>query len=392
MRMRNDASIPASTVSSAPAIGTAGFEVRLVPAEQIESTVLPLWLKGMSDPEIIHHVQDRFEWLYGHNPTGRPCSWVVVDRGSQEVLGACSVVPHRLHVGDAVLRAGLLVDFIVDPRARVAGPAVALQRGVAEQSAQAGFDILFGYPNRKAWPILARAGYKAFGGTRLWARSLRADPPRVRRMLERHLESRLSAKSAHTLSATLAWPLAFVAQAGSRALETWQMMSHRAITGRLRRFDGQAPQLAYPPASMLRTDHSPEHLRWRFATHPTHDYRIFELHEGPVCIAWAVLRFYVESAEIQAAEWLTERSELPGVLWGYMARAVRKEGVQVLSVNLAGSTDVDRSLATNLFIERPDDRKVILRAVNSLTASLLTSLPSLSTGRGWQLFAGTLDI
>jgi hypothetical protein len=53
---------------------------------------------------------------------------------------------------------------------------------------------------------------------------------------------------------------------------------------------------------------------------------------------------------------------------------------------------VDRSLAASLFIERPDERKVILRAVNPLAASLLATLPSLATGVGWQLFAGTLDI
>jgi len=79
-------------------------------------------------------------------------------------------------------------------------------------------------------------------------------------------------------------------------------------------------------------------------------------------------------------------------LWWHVARAVRGEGMQVLSINLAGSTEVDRSLSSSLFIERPDDRKVILRAVNPLTATLLASLPLLATGQGWQLFAGTLDI
>lgn len=386
--MSNDQSVSASAL----AIGSAGFDVRLVPAEQVESTVLPLWLKGMSDPEIVHHIQERFEWLYGHNPTGRTCSWVVVDRRSQEVLGACSIVPHRFHVGDAVLRAGLLVDFIVDPKARVAGPAVALQRGIAEQSAQEGFDLLFGYPNQKAWPILARAGYKAFGGTRMWARSLRADPPRVRRMLERHLQTKLSAGMAHRLSAALAWPVAWAVQAGSWCLEAWQLTRNRTLKGQLRRFDRKAPQLSRPSTTLLHTDHSPEHLRWRFATHPTHDYRIFELHDGDECVAWAIVRFYVESAEVQAAEWLTGHPALPKAMWWHMARAVRSEGKQVLSINLAGSTEVDRSLSASLFIERPDDRKVILRAVNPLTAALLASLPLLATGQGWQLFAGTLDI
>lgn len=384
--MTNEHSIAAS------AVGKAGFDVRLVPANQIESTVLPLWRKGMSDPAIVNQVQSRFKWLYGSNPAGRTYSWVVVDRSSQEVLGACSLVPHRLRVGNVELRAGQLVDFIVDPRARVAGPAIALQRGLAEQSSQEGFDLLFGYPNRKAWPIFARAGYKDIGGTRMWARSLLVDPPRVLRMMERRLNLRLPAGPSRILSSVLSWPVACAVQAGSRALEARQLIRNRLLKGRLDKFGGEAPRLSQLSASLLSTDHSPEHLRWRFARHPTHDYRIFELHEGSDCIAWAIVRFYVESAEVQAVEWLNAHPALPSALWWQLAHAVRSNGMQVLSINLAGSTEVDRSLAASLFIERPDERKVILRAVNPLTASLLATLPSLATGVGWQLFAGTLDI
>lgn len=384
--MTNEHSIAAS------AVGKAGFDVRLVPANDIETTVLPLWRKGMSDPEIVNQVQSRFSWLYAGNPAGRTYSWVVVDRGSQEVLGACSLVPHRLRVGNVVLRAGQIVDFIVDPRARVAGPAIALQRGLAEQSSQEGFDLLFGYPNRKAWPIFARAGYKDIGGTRMWARSLRIDPPRVLRMIEGRLNLRLPSGPLRSVSSVLCWPIAWAVQAASRALEARQLIRSRRLNCRLQKFGGEAPQLSQLSASLLSTDHSPEHLRWRFARHPTHDYRIFELYEGLDCIAWAIVRFYVESAEVQAVEWLNTHPALPSAMWWQLAHAVRSNGMQVLSINLAGSTDVDRSLSASLFIERPDDRKVILRAVNPPTASLLASVPSLATGVGWQLFAGTLDI
>lgn len=384
--MRNEP----STVATA--VGNTGFDVRLVPAELVESTVLPLWRKGMSDPAIVDHVRERFDWLYAQNPSGQTLSWVVLDRSTQVPLGACSIVPHTMYVGGSAVRAGLLVDFIVDPKARTAGPAVALQRGIAEQSAAHGFDLLFGYPNQKAWPILARAGYKAFGETRLWARSLRADRPRVQRMLERRFKSKLPASLARSLSVVLAWPTAWVAQAGSMVLETAQLIRHRGLACRLQRFRGDAPRLTRSSETLLRTDDSAQHLRWRFAEHPTHDYRLFELHDGAECIAWAIIRFYVESAEIQAVAWTRDRPDLPRALWWYMARAVRHEGMQVLSVNLAGSVDVDKTLSASLFIQRHDDRKVILRAVHPDTASLLANQPFLTSKNGWQLYAGTLDI
>lgn len=390
--MNRGGPIAHETPVAASSVGAAGFDVRLVPDALVESTVLPLWLKGMSDVAIVNHVDERFKWLYDRNPTGRALSWVVVDRQSQEALGSCSVVPHRMHIHGLAVCAGLLVDFIVDPKARTAGPAIALQRGIADQSAAHGFDLLFGYPNQKAWPILARAGYKAFGGTRLWARSLLADPPRVERWIESRLRSILPGTLARTLATRVAWPAAWIFQAGSLLVETAHLTRHRDLAGHLQRFCGDAPQLERPSHTELRTDDSPEYLRWRFATHPTHDYRLFGLHDGSDCVAWAVIRIYADSAEIQAVQWTRDRADLPAALWWHLAHAVRKEGIPILSVNLAGSAQVENTLSESLFVDRHEDRKVILRAVNPDTATLLDSLPLLAAGGNWQLYAGTLDI
>jgi len=105
--------------------------------------------------------------------------------------------------------------------------------------------------------------------------------------------------------------------------------------------------------------------------------------------AWAIVRLYEESAEVQDAGWQAGRSDLPGALWWSLPRALRREGFRVLSVNNAGDPAVDRSLAAALFVQRVDRRRVILRASNPQDADLVSSL---ADGRGWHLFAGTLDI
>ena len=372
-----------STRSNSP------YEVVRVPDDAIQSTVLPLWRMGMSDPEIVNRVDQRFNWLYRDNPAGQPCTWVVKDRATQTVLGACSVVPQVLFVQGRAVRAGLMVDFIVDPKARIAGPAIALQRGLAEQCGAAGFDMLLGYPNHKAWPILARAGYKAIDITRAWARSLRRDPVGAQRVLQSKLSRRLSESRAKAVSALLAQPVAGLAQAALWAAEAAQGLLHPGLTGALRDFDGDFPKIETSAPSRLQTEASAAYRRWRYAMHPTHVYRLFELKERGQTVAWAILRLYEESAEVQDAGWQAGRSDLPGALWWSLGGALRREGFRVLSVNNAGDPTVDRSLAAALFVQRVDRRRVILRPSNPEDAD---QVGSLADGQGWYMFAGTLDI
>ena len=372
-----------STRSNSP------YEVVRVPDDAIESTVLPLWSMGMSDPEIVNRVGQRFDWLYRDNPAGRPCTWVVKDRATQAVLGACSVVPQVLFMQGRAVRAGLMVDFIVDPKARIAGPAIALQRGLAEQCRAAGFDMLLGYPNRKAWPILARAGYTAIDITRAWARSLRRDPVGARRMLQSKLSARLPDSLAKTVSTLLAQPLAGLAQVALGVAEALKRLLHPGLSGSLRDFDGGFPDVETPTPSRLHTEASAAYRHWRYGLHPTHLYRLFELKQSGQTMAWAILRLYEESAEVQDAGWQADRSDLPGALWWSLPGALRREGFRVLSVNNAGDPNVDRSLAAALFVQRVDRRRVILRPSNPEDADLVSSL---ADGRGWRMFAGTLDI
>ncbi len=380
---------PGSSPDNPTPRSNSPYEVVRVGDDAIESTVLPLWHKGMSDPEIVNRVDQRFSWLYRDNPAGRPCTWVVKDRATQAVLGACSVVPQVLFVQDRPVRAGLMVDFIVDPKARIAGPAIALQRGLAEQSGAAGFDMLLGYPNHKAWPILARAGYKAIDITRAWARSLRRDPVGAQRVLQSKLSRRLPESVAKTAATLLAQPVAGLAQGALWGAEAVQRLLHPGLSVSLREFDGDFPQLDPSAPSRLHTDATAAHRRWRYALHPTHVYRLCELKQRGRTIAWAILRLYEESAEVQDAGWQAGRSDLPGALWWSLPGALRREGFRVLSVNNAGDPAVDRSLAAALFVQRSDRRRVILRPSNPEDAG---SVSSLADGRGWHMFAGTLDI
>lgn len=372
---------------------TVSYEVREVSSGEVATLVLPLWREGMSDPQIIAHVEQRHAWLYRQRAAGATRTWVVRDGCDHSVLGACSVVPRRLTLHGKSFLAGLLADFIVRADARSAGPALALQQGLAEQSCDRGFDFLYGSPNRKAWPIFKRLGYKAVSSTRCWVKPLRRDRQRVEKVIEPRLRARLSPGASKRLTALLAPPVALAAQAalrgGEQALAAWAAL--RGYRSRL------GPMVAAPPElvptrsldAMWPTRDEPGYLAWRYADHPTHTHFLFELLRAGTTRAWVVLRLRGTSAEVQDADWAADDPGLPGLAWWLLPRYVRKLGATVLSISCAGNRATEATLRSSLYVERQEDRKLIVYVPASADAGLASEL---AIEDSWRLFAGELDI
>jgi ribosomal protein S18 acetylase RimI-like enzyme len=115
----------------------------------------------------------RFDWLYRENPSGRTRTWLAFD-DEGEIAGCGSVYPWTyFHHGEPV-RVGILVDFAVDKRFRVFGPALKIQQSIAAACRDGGFDVLFVAPNDQAIGIFKRLGYTQIGRSEGWLRVLRS--------------------------------------------------------------------------------------------------------------------------------------------------------------------------------------------------------------------------
>ena len=371
----------------------ASYEVCEVPSDEVASCVLPLWREGMSDSRIVARVEQRREWLYRERAAGATRTWAVRDGTDRSVLGACSVVPRRLQLHGRPYLAGLLADFIVRADARSAGPALALQQGLAEQSRNCGFDFLYGSPNRKAWPIFKRLGYQAVSSTRCWVKPLRRDRERVKKLIESRLLSRMSPRGSRGLTALLAPPAAFAIQGalrgGEQAKAAWAAL--HGYRARLSPMTAAPPDLvpSRPSDSMWPTRDEPGYLAWRYAEHPTHTHFLFELMRAGVARAWVVLRLRDDSAEVQDAEWAADDPHLPDLVWWLLPKCVRQLGIAVLSISCAGNRRVEATLRSSLYVERPEDRKLIVYVPAGTDAGLARELTTEDT---WRLFAGELDI
>jgi hypothetical protein len=124
----------------------------------------------------LHGGPERYAWLYKQNPFGTAHTWLAACEDTGEVVGCCSLYPSRFYVNDRVLKVGVVVDYGVDAKHRVFGPAVSIVRAITTslKNVESEFDISFGYPSRDAAGAIQRAGYTLIGASADWVKIIRS--------------------------------------------------------------------------------------------------------------------------------------------------------------------------------------------------------------------------
>lgn len=99
----------------------------------------------------------RYDWFYLDNPCGRGRVYLLFFGG--ELVGALGAGTRQMARGPSapLLRAAMLVDFVVDPAHRSMFPALQLQRAAREQELR-DVQVVYGLPDVKAAPVFKRLG------------------------------------------------------------------------------------------------------------------------------------------------------------------------------------------------------------------------------------------
>jgi GNAT superfamily N-acetyltransferase len=364
-------------------------------SSEIESIVLPLWRAAMSDRKIGEHLSQRYRWLYQEAPAGPARTWIIRDPQSSRVVAAGSVLPVDYLVAGRPVRAGLLIDLVVSPESRTAGPAVMLQREIARLCSANGFAFLFGYPNRRAWPVMVRAGYRALCYSHTWVRPMQGDVDAIRRSVLLMTETQLSRIVPKGWSQRIAQRFADVsARAAGSAL--WLFDRSVRLLGYLGRFqmavgelNGDSPVVdaqAQAKISRIPTNGYPQ---WRFLSHPTQCYERVVFSRRDRVIAWAIIRRNGDHAEIQDAAW---SGSWPGAAWWFwlsLPAALSQAGFRRMSVCLAGEGGIKSCLQGAFYLRRNQGRNLVLHVPDGCDAELANALRE---PRNWGMFAGELDI
>jgi GNAT superfamily N-acetyltransferase len=98
---------------------------------------------------------DFCSWKYFANPIGDAAVGVALDRG--RVVSLAAAVPKRIQVGNEIVPAVELGDFITDPEYRKRGYFSALIELVCREAAERGAAFAYVRPNSVSFPILERS-------------------------------------------------------------------------------------------------------------------------------------------------------------------------------------------------------------------------------------------
>ncbi len=213
----------------------------------------------------------KFEWFYRAAPDGAQLQ-VLRPGPGQEIVGTAGVGWRRMRVGERALRGGLLADMAVLAGHRTLGPAMQLQRAASERALAVG-DLVYGFPNANAVPVVKRLGYIHVGDMVLYVRALRHAP---------YLERRLPRALARVLGSAVD---------GAFAIRDLLRNAHR---GRLRADWSRMPdELPHPPrshAGVLEGVRDKAVLEWRFAHSPLAAFRFLHLRQRADAppVAWFV--------------------------------------------------------------------------------------------------------
>jgi hypothetical protein len=136
-----------------------------------KSDILSLWKRNLYD------CPERFAWLYEQNPLGTALTWLAVREDTGEAVGCSSLYPCLFHVNGKTIKVGTVVDYGVDEKHRVFGPAISIIKAITTylKTTNNEFNISFGYPSRIATAAIQRGGYKLIGASNYWVKILRSE-------------------------------------------------------------------------------------------------------------------------------------------------------------------------------------------------------------------------
>lgn len=150
---------------------TSPYQIKTASLDQ-RQTLVDIWQHGLAGGR---PMDAKFNWFYRDSPLGMPLVCMLHYVPGDSLVGSASAGPRRMLWRGREIRAGLLVDFAVDPAHRSAGPALVLARAMVEHGSQR-YQLLYGFPNLRAAAITRRAGHELIGNMRRYVRVLRHGP------------------------------------------------------------------------------------------------------------------------------------------------------------------------------------------------------------------------
>lgn len=145
------------------------YTVHAADVERDRALILSLWSGNLGQDA---RMARKYDWFYRHCPFGAPLTLLLRHEESGQWVGVASAGPRPMWMDGRRVMAGVLVDLAVASEHRSLGPALMLQMALMEAGLRR-FELLYGFPNRKAAAVFKRVGYTPLGEMTRHARVLR---------------------------------------------------------------------------------------------------------------------------------------------------------------------------------------------------------------------------
>lgn len=351
-----------------------GYEAIPLRLPEHRESLAALWRENLSDPRIVDAIPERIRWLYERKPGGPALTWLAVVSGTEDVIGCGSLLRRDVVVDGRTVPAGLLADFAVTKRHRIAGAAITIQRAVAHGSAREGVELLLAYPNAKSLPIFQRLGYTPVGESRRWVKPLCT-------------ASMIRARTKNGALARLAPP---VADAGLALAD--RVRSIGSGEGRRREFfevdraDGRFDDLWERARATCRIggERSAAYLNWRYAGFTTQRHRFFCCRDRATGALVGYVVYAVRDGGVATIEDLLGTNLLLP-----LAAHLRREGVSSLSCTFLGPESFGVHLRVLGFLPRAGGRSVLAMRP---PAHRVPAHNAIFDASAWLMTDGELDI
>lgn len=305
----------------------------------------------------------KYKWMYEENPAGKAKVWMIEHKESGRCVGIAALFPRKFSVRGKSFVAGVSGDFLVDQHHRSMGPAIMLQRCIISAADKRVVDFVYGFPNKKAEPIMKRVGCRILGSRTRLVKIVKTAPQLQKLRLNNFWIS--------LLSPLLDFILRLI------SIETWYRGKGGFICKELNDFDERFDRLWKEEKSRfdIAGERTASILRWKFLLDPDDVNKIFAIFDSKKSVlkGYIVYCYKNNSVEIGDFVFTEDRKVILVLMTNFLRHVSRTLTPESIIISLLKNSYIIKKVKRLGFMEGKSDDNVYFYCTDKVWKELTFS-------------------
>jgi hypothetical protein len=294
-------------------------------------------------------LDQKFHWMYMGNPAGRAVVFLLEHVESKVTVGMVAFFKRGFQIGKRFCCGGVVGDLFVDREHRTMGPALMLHRAVVSLTRAGEVELIYGFPNDVADPILKRVGYHNIGALARMVKPLKSASYLSRRNYPEVLNKLLRPLLDCCLKLT------FI-ELFHHLNSDYAFNEVETIDDRFDHFWAECKK-----KYIVAGDRSASYLRWKHLKDPDDSNRVFACfnRDESAVKGYIVYRFEDRSVEVRDFVTMDDREGINALMLSFLQH-IRKTPAESVIVNTMDNQSVMLMLSRFGFRRRDTRRNVYI--------------------------------